>query len=70
MRALNPSPLEIDLGTLHQELRNARGEKIATQKGKVYFGLGETTYVMQGEVTGVDVGEGEVRVLGVGVEEE
>ncbi|TVY17543.1 hypothetical protein LARI1_G005105 [Lachnellula arida] len=70
MRALNPSPLEIDLGTLHQELRNARGETIATQKGRVYFGRGETTYVMRGEVTGVEVGEGEVRVLGVGVEED
>jgi len=70
MQVQNPSPLEIDLGTLKQELRNAKGEKIAVQRGKLYLGRGETRYVMQGEVTGVEVGEGQVRVLGVAVEED
>jgi len=70
MLVQNPSPLEIDLGTLVQELRNARGETLAVQRGKVYMGRGASRFVMQGEVTGVEVGEGEVRVLGRGVEED
>jgi len=70
MLAINPSPLEIDLGTLQQEIRNSKGEKLAEQKGKVYFGRGETSYVMSGTTTGVPVGEGEARVLGLGVEED
>jgi hypothetical protein len=70
MLAINPSPLEIDLGTLRQEIRNSKGEKIAEQKGKVYFGMGETSYVMSGTTTGTEVGEGEVRVVGLGVEED
>ncbi|TVY23960.1 hypothetical protein LHYA1_G008049, partial [Lachnellula hyalina] len=42
MQVQNPSPLEIDLGTLKQELRNAKGERIAVQRGKLYLGRGET----------------------------
>lgn len=67
--AQNPSPLEIDLGTLKQELRNANGEKLGEQKGKVYLMNGETTYTMTGTTTGVQA-EGEVSLVGMGVEED
>jgi hypothetical protein len=69
MVATNPSPLEIDLGTVRHELRNGKGEKIAEQKGKVYFMRGETEYVMTGTVSGREP-EGEVRIIGLGVEED
>lgn len=71
MVSVNTSPLEIDLGTLRQEIRNSKGETIAVQKGKVYFRCGESEFVMEGTVTGVLPDEnGEARIVGVGVEED
>jgi hypothetical protein len=67
--ATNPSPLEIDLGTAKQEIRNGKGEVIAEQKGKVYLKTGETTYTMSGTTTGVPA-DGEVKIVAMGVEEE
>jgi hypothetical protein len=67
--ATNPSPLEIDLGTVKQEIRNGKGEKIAEQKGKVYLSTGETTYTMSGTTTGFPA-DGEVKIVALGVEEE
>jgi hypothetical protein len=69
MRAVNPSPLEIDLGTVRYEIRNGKGVKIAEQKGKIYFGRGETEYVTTAIVTGV-AAEGDARIIGLGVEED
>ena len=69
MKASNPSPAEIDLGTVRFDIRNGSREKIAEQKGKVYFIRGETEYVMSGTVTGV-VPEGEAQIVGLGVEED
>ena len=69
MKANNPSPVEIDLGTVKQSILNGRGEKIAEQKGKVYFMRGETEYVMSGTVTGM-APEGNARISGLGVEED
>jgi len=69
MVAINPSPLEIDLGTVRQEIRNGKGEKIAEQKGEVYFTRGKSTYIMEGVTMGVAT-EGAAVVVGVGVEEE
>jgi len=67
--AINPSPLEIDLGTVKHEIRNIKGEKIAEQKGKVYLTRGESTYFMIGETTGA-AAEGDITVAGIGVEED
>jgi len=67
--SINPSPLEIDLGTLKQEIRNAKGEKIAEQQGEVYFMRGENSYQMTGTVTGGKA-EGEMKVVGLGVVED
>lgn len=69
MKATNPSPVEIDLGTVKQDIVNGKGEKIADQKGKVYFMRGETEYTMSGSVTGVAY-DGEAMILGLGVEED
>jgi hypothetical protein len=69
MTYINPSPVEIDLGTVLHEIRNSKGQKIAEQKGKVYFVHGESTYVMTGTSTGVEA-EGEATLVGIGVEED
>ena len=69
MRAVNPSPLEIDLGTVKYEIRNSKGAKIAEQSGKIYFVRGENTYEVMGSTMGVPV-EGEARLIGLGVEED
>jgi hypothetical protein len=69
MKANNPSPVEMDVGTLKQEILNGKGENIAEQKGTLYFMRGETEYVMSGTVTGVAC-DGEARVVGLGVEED
>ena len=69
MRTTNPSPVEMDIGTLKQEILNGKGEKIAEQKGKLYLMRGETEFVLSGTVTGV-AAEGEPRLVGTGVEED
>ena len=69
MRSTNPSPVEMDLGTLREDIVNGKGEKIAEQKGKVYLMRGDTEFVMIGSVTGV-APEGEARIVGLGVEED
>ena len=69
MQASNPSPLEIDLGTVRYEIRNSKGVKVAEQKGKIHFMRGETSYEMMGVIAGVPV-EGDARIVGLGVEED
>lgn len=71
MITINPSPLEIDLGTLKQEIWNERGERIAEQKGKTYLMRGESTSVMTGTVMALNGAVGkEAVVVGTGVEED
>jgi hypothetical protein len=65
----NPSPLEIDIGTLKQDILNGKGEKIAEQSGKAYFKQGETTFTMTGTTTGV-AAEGDITLKGTGVAED
>src|SRR6187402_3003072 len=43
---INPSPLEIDLGTVKYAIKNSKGETIAEQQGPVYMKRGEFTYTM------------------------
>lgn len=69
MLAINPSPLEIDLGTVKHEIRNSIGTKIAEQKGKVYLNRGESIYIMTGVTAGA-VTEGDAVIVGLGVDEE
>jgi hypothetical protein len=69
MISINPSPVEIDLGTVMHEIRNDKGVKIAEQKGKVYLAHGESTYTMAGVTTG-EAAEEVAMVIGLGVEED
>ncbi|KAG0646360.1 hypothetical protein D0Z07_8119 [Hyphodiscus hymeniophilus] len=69
MRSTNPSPVEMDLGTLNESIVNANGKKIAEQTGTVYLMRGETDFVMAGSVTGV-AAEGDARIVGLSVEED
>jgi hypothetical protein len=69
MKATNPSPVEIDIGTMKMDVVNGKGEKIAEQKGKLYLMRGETEYTMSGTVTGI-AADGEARAIGLGVEED
>ncbi|EKD20006.1 uncharacterized protein L3040_002316 [Drepanopeziza brunnea f. sp. 'multigermtubi'] len=52
----NPSPLELDLGTIQQELRNQDGSVIATQSGKAYLSRGQSTYDVEGKPSGKAAG--------------
>src|SRR4051794_31385001 len=63
---INPSPLEIDLGTVKYEIKNSKGERIAEQQGPVYIKRGEFAYTMTGTVTGV-APDGEAMISGLGV---
>ncbi|KAL2074899.1 hypothetical protein VTL71DRAFT_8679 [Oculimacula yallundae] len=69
LRMSNPSPLELDLGTLKQEIRNVDGSLVATQQGKAYLVRGDTDYVVEGKVVGKAAGK-EVKLFAVGVEED
>jgi hypothetical protein len=52
MLTINPSPLEIDMGIVHYEIRNEDGAKIAEQSGKTYITRGESTSTMVGKTIG------------------
>ncbi|CZS99727.1 uncharacterized protein RAG0_08036 [Rhynchosporium agropyri] len=69
MRVINPSPLELDLGTIKQEIRNLDGSVIAVQQGKMYLLRGESEYVVEGMVVGKAVGK-DVKLVATGVEED
>lgn len=69
MKTWNPSPVEMDVGTVKQDVRNGKGETIAEQKGVVYYTRGETEYAMEGTLTGL-LPDGESRIVGVGAEED
>lgn len=69
MKTINPSPVEMDVGTMRQEILNGKGEKIAEQSGPVILLRGESEAVMTGTVTGT-ASEGEARVVGLGVTED
>lgn len=69
MLAINPSPLEIDLGTAKYEIRNEAGVKIAEQTGKTYTTRGKSTYTVTGTVTG-GAAKGKAKLIGLGVEED
>ncbi|CZS93932.1 uncharacterized protein RCO7_08082 [Rhynchosporium graminicola] len=68
MRVINPSPLELDLGTIKQEIRNLDGSVIAVQQGKMYLLRGESEYVVEGMVVGKALGK-DVKLVATGVEE-
>jgi len=50
MKIINPSPLEIDLGSPAFAFKNAAGELLATQAGKLFITRGETLFTVTGEV--------------------
>ncbi|KAK0129507.1 hypothetical protein ONS96_000073 [Cadophora gregata f. sp. sojae] len=66
---VNPSPLELDLGTIKQEVRNKDGSVIALQQGKAYLLRGESSYVVEGKVVGKAAGE-EAVIVATGVAED
>lgn len=69
LKVQNPSPLELDLGTIQQEIRNVDGSVVATQQGKAYLLKGETTYVVEGKVVGKAVGK-DAKIVATGVAED
>jgi len=69
MLTINPSPLEIDMGTVHYEIRNEEGGTIAVQSGKTYITRGESTSVMVGKMMG-EPPKGDARVVGVTVDDD
>jgi hypothetical protein len=69
MKAINPSSLELDLGTLRYEFQNEDGVKIAEQKGKVYLMRGESAVFMEGTTAGV-APKGKTRIVSLDVEED
>ena len=69
MLTINPSPVEIDLGTAHFQILNADGKKIADQSGITYIARGESTHVVTGRTTGV-ASKGKSMLVGVTVEED
>ncbi len=69
MLTINPSPLEIDMGLVHYEIRNKDGVKIAEQSGKTYITRGESTSTMVGKITG-EASESQAKLVGVTVEDE
>jgi len=50
MRIVNPSPVEIDLGSATFELKNAAGEVLAEQTANLFIVQGETVYQATGTV--------------------
>ena len=50
MKIINPSPLEIDLGSPTFAFTNAAGEVLATQSGHLHIVRGETVFSSTGEV--------------------
>jgi hypothetical protein len=69
MKIINPSPLEIDLGTTTFAFKNAAGEVLAEQTGKVFIPRGDSTYTINGTVKqkgSVD----KVSLIGMGVAED
>jgi Protein of unknown function (DUF3712) len=68
MLTINPSPLEIDMGTVHYEIRNEEGGRIAVQSGKTYITRGESTSVMVGKTTG-EAPKSQAKLVGVKVED-
>lgn len=69
MLTINPSPLEIDMGTVHYEIRNEDGAKIAVQSGKTYITRGESTSVMVGKMMG-EAPQLQAKLVGVAVEDD
>ncbi|OWP04638.1 hypothetical protein B2J93_4452 [Marssonina coronariae] len=66
----NPSPLEIDLGTIKQELRNADGTVVAVQQGRAYLSRGQTEFVVTGTPTGAAAAGPEATLVATGVVED
>ena len=69
MLTINPSPLEIDMGTVHYEIRSEDGGKIAVQSGKTYITRGESTSVMVGKTMG-EAPKLQAKLVGVTVEDD
>lgn len=69
IKILNPSPLELDLGTIKQEIRNADGSLVAVQQGKVYLLRGDTDFVVEGKAVGKAAGQ-DAKLVAVGVVED
>lgn len=69
MLTINPSPLEIDMGVVHYEIRNEDGMKVADQSGKTYITRGESTSTMVGKTTG-EAPKSPAKLVGVDVEDD
>lgn len=50
MRIVNPSPLELDMGSVTFAFKNAAEEILATQQANIFIVRGETVYEATGEV--------------------
>lgn len=69
MLMVNPSPFEIDLGTVHYKVLDMDGLTVAEQRGLTYITRGESRASIAGPITG-RVSNGQVRFIGVDVEED
>lgn len=69
MLMVNPSPFEIDLGTVHYKVLDMAGQTVGEQKGLTYITRGESTASVTGPITR-RVSNGQVRFIGVDVEED
>jgi hypothetical protein len=69
MLTINPSPLEIDMGTVHYEIRNEDGGAIAVQSGKTYITRGESISIMVGKMMG-EAPKLQAKLVGVTAEDD
>lgn len=66
----NPSPFEIDLGTVLFQVQDENGNAIAEQKGETFLLRGGASYsIVTGRIVGT-VSKGEARLIGLGVAED
>ncbi|KAK2617015.1 hypothetical protein QQS21_000106 [Conoideocrella luteorostrata] len=65
---VNPSPFEIDLGTVLYDVKDENGTVIAEQKGATYVKRGESSSKVTGPITGT-ASKSQVRFVGADVEE-
>jgi hypothetical protein len=69
LQVINPSPLEIDLGTALYEIRSGDGVKFAEIQGVQNVKRGDNVHDLAGKITG-DPKEGAAHMVGVGALED
>ena len=69
VRVSNSSPVEMDLGTIKQDILTPGGEKIAEQGGKMDLQRGDSSHKMKGRLLG-SITNDNATILVTGVEED